>query len=625
VTEHRSERRLAGILSADVVGYSRLMAADEQATIDTITSCRDEIAGRVRDHRGRVVDAPGDNVLAEFPTALDAMRCAIEVQRALAERNQTLPEDRRMRFRIGVHLGEVSVREGRLYGDGINIAARLEALAEPGGICVSGTAYDVAHSGVDAGFQNLGEQAIKNLPDPVRVYRVLTEGVAGTMGREWPRWLLPALAATALAALLAGGLWLYRPAGGGAGSSPSIAVLPFTNLSGDPEQDYFSDGLTEDIITGLSQFQNLFVLARNTTFQYKGQAVDIVQVGRDLGVGYVLEGSVRREADTIRVTAQLLDAGSGAHLWAESYDRDLTADDVFGVQDDIKNRVVSTIASSHGVISRADQARLRERGTDNLSAYECLLRSYEYEHLHTAESHLRARTCLEQAVELDPGYVEARAQLAYLYREEYQHGFNPLPGSLDRALETARHAIRLDATNQQAYYALALTYFGRKEYDSFFVAAERAIELNPNNARVLGGLGIHIAYAGQWERGVALCEKALALNPARPWWIHLPASLDHYRKVEYEQALAQAQKISVLSHTLVHVALAASYGQLGRPAEGRAALDDLAELGLRSPDQVADELRRFLASEELVLHLLEGLHKAGLEQPDELARRPLSG
>ncbi len=497
-------------------------------------------------------------------------------------------------------------------------------------LCASGEVYQSVRNQSNIEAVPLGEHELRNVGRPVSVFAI---GRPGTLS---PGLRLPARRAIAVPSLsliaglavmlaLAGALaWLLVQAPDESSSTadpvltlldgPSIAVLPFANISGDPEQEYFGDGLTEDIITELSRFRELFVIARNSTLQYKGRAVDIKRVGRDLGVRYVLEGSVRRDADTIRVTAQLVDAGNGAHLWAETYDRDLTVDSIFGVQDDITEQVVATLAGSYGVISRAGQVKAREKGTDNLNAYDCVLRSYEYELLHTPEAHLRARDCLERAVELDPSYVDAWAQLAYLYREEFFHGFNPRPDSLDRALELAGHAVELDATNQLAHFVLAITHFARKELDPFFAEAERAFALNPNNARVVGGLGLNMALAGRWDRGVELSRKAAALNPHHPWWLHLTLSFDHYRKGEYEEALAEAQKISVRNLPIVHANLAATYGQLGREDEARGALADLLRQDPDFSKHPRDELGKFFASEDLIDHVQDGLRKAGLEE-----------
>ncbi|MBI3304547.1 MAG: hypothetical protein HYZ72_20990, partial [Deltaproteobacteria bacterium] len=352
------ERKLTAILSADVQGYSRLMGQDEEATIRTLTAYREVMATLIRQYRGRVVDSPGDNLLAEFASVVDAVQCAVEIQQALKARNTELPLERKMEFRLGLNVGDVVVEGERLYGDGVNIAARLENLAEPGGICISGTVYDQVETKLALEYEHLGEQTVKNIVKPVRVYRVRMEppspgqpqGVAPTISQ--PGLPLP--------------------------DKPSLAVLPFVNLSSDPEQEYFSDGMTEDLITDLSKLSGLFVIARNSVFTYKGKAVKVEEVGRELGVRYVLEGSVRRADDRVRITAQLVDATTGYHLWAERYDRELK--DIFALQDEITQKIVFALKVK---LTKEEQERFRRYPTDNLEAYDSFLHGLEYFYRYT--------------------------------------------------------------------------------------------------------------------------------------------------------------------------------------------------------------------------------------------------
>jgi TolB-like protein/class 3 adenylate cyclase len=627
VSLETAERKLTAILAADVVGYSRLMAADEEGTRRRLRACREVIDGIIRTRHGRVFGAAGDSVIAEFPSAVEAVRCALEIQQALRGLDADLPEEDRMRFRIGVNLGDVMVEGDDLLGDGVNVASRLEALAEPGGIRISAAVQAQVEGRLEAGYEDLGEHRLKNIPKPVRVYSV-TAGRPGVTRRR-PRLskraiaLMAALVPVLVVVVVLSGrkhddsvheapvedAVLAIPRG------PSIAVLPFTNMSGDPSQEYFGDGLTEDIITELSRFRELFVIARNSTFQYKGKAVDVRDVGRDLDVRYVLEGSVRKAGTRIRVTAQLLDSSSGTHLWGETYDRDLTASQMFDVQDDITDRVVAMIGGQYGVISRAGLDQRERKRTENLDAYDCLLRSYVYLLVHNAEEHLAARTCLERAVELDPDYVDAQAWLAYTYAEESRHGWNKRPelyDSLERALEVAERAVELDPTNQVAHGVLAVVHFDRHEIERFYVQADLTLALNPNNAFWIAILGSYMAENGDFDRGIPMVMKAMALNPHHPSWLHIALCLHHYHKGEYEEALAQAQKVNLPGLYRVYFFRAAALGQLGRKEEAQREIARMLELSPDLSDDPRIHFGRYNYPDEIVDHLLEGLRKAGL-------------
>ena len=551
MAEPEVKRKLAAILSADVVGYAKLMADDDAATVTTLQDYRAAIARLVERHKGRVVNAPGDNILAEFPSAVEAVQCAAEIQKVLEGRNLELSPERRMDFRIGINLGDViEEADGTIYGDGVNIAARMEALAEAGGICISSKVLDEVEGKLDYGFDFLGEQPVKNIAKPVRVYRV--RGEPGAAKAKPPRrgasrlGLVAAAAVVVLAIAGFAGWQLTRSPESEQVAEvdlaleptkrPTIAVLPFTNASGDPEQDYFSTGLTEDIITRLSRFSEFSVIARNSTSQYKGKEVDVREVGRDLGARYVIEGSVRKAADTVRVTVQVLDAADGTHLWAETYDREYTAANLFEVQDEITEQVAGIIGSSAEILWRAEIAAIKGKPTDSLDAYECVLRALAYYDELDPDSHLVIRDCLERAVELDPNYAEAWNELTQAYLDEFKFDYNPRPGApLDRALEAALTATELDPASATAHASLATTYFFRGDHDHFFVEAERAIELNPNNSENLAEMGIWMAYAGKWQRGMALVDRAIALNPQPPGWFFWLSYLAHYRDQDYEE------------------------------------------------------------------------------------------
>ena len=614
------KRRLAAILSADVAGYSRLMAGDEDATIATLGEYRSAITALVGDHGGRLVDFTGDNFLSEFASAVDAVRCAVAIQQALRPRNASLPDGRRMQFRIGIHLGDVRVEGERIFGDGVNIAARLEGLAEPGGICISSNVHDLVRGKLDLRYQDLGDREVKNIPHPVHAIAVVTDGVESaprSPRRRWRATRALALAMTVVAVVGLGTLWHGRQDALDLPKGPSIATLPFENLSGDPSQDYFSDGLTEDIITNLSKFRELFVIARHSTFQYKGRHVDVRDVGHELGARYVLEGSVRRAGDRVRITAQLSDASDAHQLWADTYDRDLTAGDLFAVQDDVTQRVVNAIGGRYGPISLTGLAETRRKATHSLDAYDCVLRTYEYLQIHTAENHLAARTCLEHAVEIDPQYAETRAWLAYTYAEEYRHGWNARPGydPSERALEIATRAVELDPTSQVARGVLATTHFDRHEDQLFKTEAEQAIALNPNNALWLEILGGNLVQLGDWDRGMAMVRKAIALDPNPPGWVRIIVFLDQYRRGQYAQALAGAQATDIEDLFGRDVFVASAYGQLGRRAEAREAIDKLRAQYPDFPNGIYDTLvKQYRYPEGVARQVVEGLRKAGAGQ-----------
>ena len=432
MTQEGFKRKLTAILSADVVGYSRLMSEDEEATVRTLTTYREVLSTLVIDHNGRVVDSPGDNILAEFASVVDALRCAWDVQQEIKSRNTDLPENRRMNFRIGINLGDVIEERDRIYGDGVNIAARLEALAEEGGICISGTAYDQVKNKLPFKYEYDGEQTVKNIKEPVRVYSILmkpetVQKVIADNKVKRKTWKKVALSAIIVLVVVAGGFigwYLYHRQAAQielASSDkmafplpdmPSIAVLPFDNLSDNPEQEYFSDGMTDDLITDLSKISGLFVIARNSSFQYKGQSVDIKKVSRELGVLYVLEGSVRRAGDKIRINAQLIDATTGGHLWAERYDRDLK--DIFALQDEVTQKIVAALAVK---LTEDEQKRLVRKYTDNIEAYDFYLQGMEYKNRYTKEANIQARQMFERAIDLDPEFAAAYAR----------NGFHPFP------------------------------------------------------------------------------------------------------------------------------------------------------------------------------------------------------
>ncbi len=438
------------------------------------------------------------------------------------------------------------------------------------------------------------------LRQPVRVYRGLMDAPAKKFPlghRLGRRALLLGTAAVIALMVAAGTVWkAQKPVADQATApndpalamptGPAIAVLPFNNLSGDPKQEFFADGITEQLITELSRFRNLYVIARNSTFAYKGRAVDIRQVGRELNARYVVEGSVQRRDDEIRVNVQLLDATTGAHLWAESYERHLKKAKIFGVQDDITGKVVSAIGDTHGAIFSSTFEQSAGKGTSSLGAYECVLHSYAYWRVITPVEHLKVRDCLERAVRLDPRYAEAWASIAHMYVEEYSQGFNARPDPLGRAIDAARRAVELDPRSQLAYRALAVAHFFRHEIDAFNVDADRAIALNPNSADTLAWAGIFVTYGNQLDpaqraRGVAMMRKAIAMSPAYPTWYHFPIAWDYYYNGQYEQALSESRKINMPNYYWTRALLITIYGALGRPDQAK---EDIATLLELKPD-----------------------------------------
>jgi adenylate cyclase len=523
--ERPAERKLAAILSADVAGYSRLMGEDELATVRTLTEYREVISATVARHGGRVVDSPGDNVLADFASVVDAVQSAVEIQRALGSRNTALPASRQMRFRIGINLGDVIVQGERLYGDGVNIAARLEGLAEAGGICVSGTAYDQIEGKLPFAFEFSGEHAVKNIARPVRVYRLHLEprgpGKASAKPeRTARRTLIRAVAMVAVVLVVvvggwAGWRWLTTRDAGGLPlpDKPSVAVLPFANVSRDPAQEYFSDGVTEDLITGLSKMSGLFVIARNSVFTYKGKSVNVRNVGRDLGVRYVLEGGVQRAGDRVRITAQLVDAKSGYHLWAERYDREVR--DIFALQDEVTQQIVRALAVK---VSETEKGRIGRAPTDVPEAYDLVLRGNVERKRTTRESNAEALRLFTQALELDPRYAVADIGLGWTYLQSWQFLWSADRQPLEKARELAGRAIALDNTLSDAYRLLAQTYLWDKEHDRAIAQAERAVALAPNDADSYETLAEITTWSGKPEEGIRIIRQAMRLNPRYPFF-----------------------------------------------------------------------------------------------------------
>jgi adenylate cyclase len=597
-------RRLAAILAADVVGYSRLMGADEEGTLERLKALRRELVDpKIAEHHGRIVKTTGDGVLVEFASVVDAVRCAVEVQEAMPERNTSVGADSRIELRIGINLGDVIVEGDDLYGDGVNIAARIEALADAGGVFVSNTVHDHVRDRLPFVFEDLGEQQVKNIARPVRVYRVRPDG-------PLPNPPLPGLDPG------------IRGEGSGRGArvgaaeplplpdKPSIAVLPFANMSGDPEQEFFADGIAEDVITSLSRYPFLFVIARNSCFTYRGRAIDVKRVGRELGVRYVLEGSLRKSGNRIRVTAQLVEAESGKHVWAERYDRGLA--DIFAVQDDITEAVTIAVAPA---IADAERHRAMRKLPGSLDAWAAYQRSLWHLSKFTAEDNQVAQKFSQQAIDLDPafagphrGLAEAQFYAAVVFRTR---SLSEVQSSMEGL---ARRAVALDGGDAEAHSWLGVTLLSLSDYEGALAEAERAIALSPNLAIAHGWLGHVLIWSGRPKDGLAEVQRYRRLDPRDPSMaiLWMQETVAHYFCCEYEAA-AQVAKGVIRSYPdfpLPYRWLAAALGQAGRIDEANQAFQTAATVSPASFEIYVRARPAWFRAEDHA-HMLEGLRKAG--------------
>ncbi|MGY4570286.1 adenylate/guanylate cyclase domain-containing protein [Bradyrhizobium sp. USDA 3256] len=591
MTDHRVERRLAAILAADVAGYSRLTGLDEEGTHVRL---RERLRGladpKISEHRGKVVKHTGDGVLAEFGSVVDAVRCAIEVQRAMAEQNAMVPQLKRIEFRIGIHVGDIIVDENDIFGDGVNIAARLEGIADPGGICISDDAQRQIRGKVDAVFEDMGSQNLKNIAEPMRAWRSRVNAGHPAGAPIEP----PVDSAQALA----------LP------DKPSIAVLPFENMSGDPEQEYFADGMVEEIITALSRFKWLFVIARNSSFTFKGRAVDIKEVGRRLGVRYVLEGSVRKAAGKVRITGQLIDAVTGTHIWADRFERDLT--DIFALQDEVTVAVVSAIQPKLLQI----EIGLSARRPENLTAYDFYLRAMQQHYLMTADGLAEAIRLAHRALELDPrfGFVAALAGLAHMQNILWGHAVDP---QFDRkeAVRLLRLALSIDDGDAEtlAWVSLTSAYMAG-DCESEIELADRAVALNPNSYRAWTARGSVYRVAGLPDEAVRSFERAIRLSPLDPrlpiTFVGMGMAFIELRR--FDEAIVAANKCrrQNASYSLAYRCLASAFAHLGRDSEAREAAALLLQL---DPAFTISAMiaRGGYPNAQL---LIEGLRKAGLPE-----------
>jgi adenylate cyclase len=619
------ERKLAAIFAADVVGYSRLMEQNEADTFERLRAHRKELfEPEITQHHGRVFKLMGDGLLAEFGSVVDAVECAVAVQRGMVERNRNVAEDGRIDVRIGVNLGDVIVEGEDRHGEDVNIAARLQQLAEPGGICVSQQAYDHVEAKLDLAYDDLGEHLVKNIVKPVHIYRV--RGGATRARRRLPSrwWPKPGAVATGLlaltVALVAIGWFLTLNPSPVLPPGPRIAVLSFSDATGDQDIAAFNSRLAEDISAALSRFTDVFVVSGDSTRRFEDENVDPREVGRMLGVSYVLAGSVRRSQDYLRVTARLLRVEDGGLVSSENSDASIAGANTPGMQDDIAGQLAGRVASPKTPLWKSEaqetSERLRREPTSALMAYECVLLSYAIYDDFSEEKHGQARDCLERAVELVPTYAVAWARLGAMYFEEHKYGHNLRPDPLGRARGAAQKSIELDPQVAEGYYVLALVhYYTETDFDTFRTTAEKAISINPNNAWIVADLGVWTYYSGDWDRGKALIEKAKTLYSAYPRWIDWPAVLDRYRKHEYIEAKASAIEINLPKNVMVQATLAAAYGQLGELEKAKSIIDQIREDKPEFDVNPRAEFRARRMPDELVESIMDGLRKAGLDVP----------
>jgi adenylate cyclase len=547
-----SRRRLAAILAADVAGYSRLMGIDEEDTLARLKSLRSELIDpEIAKNHGRIVKTTGDGLLLEFPSVVDAVRCAIVVQRAMATRDAAEPSERRIAFRVGINLGDVIVEGRDIFGDGVNIAARLETLAEPGGICISQTVLDHARDKLSFVVEDAGAHSLKNIAKPVHVYRVIVDA-------DHPKAPPPGSAAAA-------------------SDKPSIAVLPFVNMSGEAEQEFFADGITEDILTELSRFRELFVISRNSAFVYKGKPINVQGVAKELGVQYLVEGSVRKAGNRVRITVQLIDAATDHHVWAQRYDRELT--DIFAIQDELTSSIVATLP---GRVEAAARDHLKRKPTDNLAAYECVLTGKLLHHRSSRPDNEEALRLLERAIALDPGYAHAHAWRACTLGQSFTYGWcADKDATMSQIVAELQIALALDENDSDVHRILAaVDLAAHRDHDKALYHQERALALNPNDDLIVVQQGEILSWVGRAEEGIEWIQKAMRLNPYHPerFWSHLGRAYFIARR--YDEAIKSIQRISHPDYTQVAI-LAACHAALGDAAAAQAQAREVLK---RSPD-----------------------------------------
>jgi TolB-like protein/class 3 adenylate cyclase/Flp pilus assembly protein TadD len=640
MAEEGFKRKLAAILSADVEGYSRLMGDDEEATVRTLTAYRNAIADLTQQFRGRVVDSPGDNILAEFTSVVDAVNCAVEIQRDLAERNAELPYDRQMQFRIGVNLGDVIEEKDRIYGDGVNIAARVESLSEAGGICISGRAYDQVENKLGLGYENLGEHTVKNIERPIRVYRVLSHPGAAAhrviqtkekLEQKWRKFGFSVAAIVIVVVAL--GIWqIYKrsysvtPApvekkASQFADNPSIAVLPFTNLSDDPKQEYFADGMTDELITDLSKISGLRVISRNSSFTYKGKTVKVQQVANELNVKYVLEGSIQRAGKRVRIRAQLIDGVTDHHLWAESYDA--VMENIFDLQDKITKKIAAVLEVK---LTAKEQNRLANKETTNIQAYDAFVKGWENLHRETPDDLGQAISLFKEAIELDPKYSRAQAALAWAYlsrslRLKWQDFLDPH----NRLRLMARKHLKLALRNPSSTAHLVASKMAlyRRKYEESVTHAEHALAFDTNDPESNLNMALVLMATGKPEKGLEFVEKTMQLDPRNMAAPLSAAGMAHFIMGDLQKAAMMTERAIDHNPTIAgrYESLSAIYALLGRNQDAQVAHSKSIEAWNfgRFPANLTTIMSSFLVKDRQVAdRYADGLVKAGwLGKPSE--------
>ena len=637
------ERRLAAILAADVQGYSHHTEVDEEASTATLRMYRAVVEESISAHRGHIFSSAGDGVVAEFPSIVEAIRCAVEIQNEIAERNSSVPEKQQMQFRIGVNLGDVIAEDNNLYGTGVNVAVRLEQLAEPGGIFLSQTVYDQVRKIVEIPFEDVGERRLKNISEPIHVYRILPSPLpwlGSLFSRRGRVWGFSATAGVVLLllAMAGGAFYLRQPAAlwdaligdGSRTEHPAIAILPFADMSATHDQQYLADGITEELTTGLAKFPELIVMSRNSTLTYKDKPTDTRQVGKDLNVRYLIDGSVQRADQNVRVTAQLIDASTGSQLWADGYDREISS--IFAIRDDITRSIVGTIGGLGGKLAQAEVSRVSAKNPNSFTAYDYLMRGWYEWHKFTRESNAAARDLFEQARKIDPNYARAYAGLAWAYADDYDYEWTEdFEKTLKLTLENANTAVRLDPNDYQAQWALGWACLYNRQYEQAMAHYLRARALNPNDAELLAEMANFLIWIGQPKQAIDQVKEAIRLNPFHENWY------EEYLGWAYEEAGMPQKAIEIFEKVIdlqnpdddglwYFPFIAAAYAD---PTVGR--MDDAREivktLLSRKPEfSISEALSHAYPykTKELVDRFVNAARRAGVPvtQPDVAERSP---